>query len=264
MLSSSRRSYHQLAQPQAIRAVFFDVGFTLLAPYPSVAEVVRDVCTQRGIAIETDCLQEQIPHVEALFAQLTHANPHTWGDEQAITRIWLTYFTELLRPCLKNADEKLLHACADDAQRAFDEASAYALYPDVYATLAALKARGLTLGVISDWGINLGMIMRHHDLTQYFDFAVISAAMRRAKPDPELYHTALQRADAIPDYTIHVGDSYVRDVLGARLMGITGVMIDRTRLTRPDDVDCPLIYDLYELLDLLEIAHPAAASSLVE
>lgn len=264
MRSSPRRSYQQLRQPQAIRAVFFDVGFTLLAPYPSVPEVVRDVCARRGVVVGIDCLQQQIPHVETLFAELTHANPHTWSDEQAITQVWLTYFTELLRPCLQDAGEEVLRACADDAQRAFDEASAYALYPDVYTTLAALKAHGMTMGVISDWGINLAMILRHHDLTQFFDFAVISAALRRAKPDPELYHTALQRADAIPDYAIHVGDSYVRDVLGARSVGVTGVMIDRARLTRPDDVDCPLIYDLYELLDLLDIPRPAAASSLVE
>jgi len=264
MLSSPRPAYQQLAQPQAVRAVFFDVGFTLLAPHPSVPEVVMNVCARRGVVLERACLDAQLPQAEALFAQLTHTDLHIWGDERAIAGIWRTYFTELLRPCLIAAGEDVLRACADDAQRAFDEASAYALYPDVHATLAALKARELTLGVISDWGVNLAMILRHHDLTQYFDFAVISAALRRAKPDPELFRTALQRADAIPDYAIHVGDSYVRDVLGARSVGVTGVMIDRTSLTRPTDVDCPLIYDLYDLLDLLEIARPAAASSLVE
>jgi FMN phosphatase YigB (HAD superfamily) len=122
--------------------------------------------------------------------------------------------------------------------------------------LAALKEHGMKLGVISDWGIALGLIMRSFGLTEYFDFAVISATARRAKPDPELYRLALDRANVVADYALHVGDSYVRDALGARAVGITPVLIDRMRMLQPEVVDCPLIYDLYELIDLLGIDRP--------
>jgi FMN phosphatase YigB (HAD superfamily) len=141
-------------------------------------------------------------------------------------------------------------------QREFDLATSYALYPDVELALSALHEHGLKLGVISDWGIALGLILRHFGLTRFFDFAVISATARRAKPDPELYRLALDRADVVADYAIHVGDSYVRDVLGARALGINPVLIDRMRMLQPEVVDCPLIYDLYELLDLLGIERP--------
>jgi FMN phosphatase YigB (HAD superfamily) len=101
----------------------------------------------------------------------------------------------------------------------------------------------------------LGLILRHHDLIEYFDFAVISAAVRRSKPDPALFQTALTRANAIADYAIHVGDAYLLDVLGARAAGITPVLLDRERRYDAALLDCPVIDDLYGLLALLELPH---------
>lgn len=245
-----------LPHPQAIQAVFFDVGFTLLEQSPSIPSVVRDVMARRGTPVSLECLQRNLPQAELKFGEFSREAPHTWGDEQEIALIWQRYFTELLRPCYGEAGEQALAAAAHDVQQEFDLASSYALYPDVERSLAALKEHGIKLGVISDWGIALGLIMRSFGLTEYFDFAVISATARRAKPDPELYRLALDRANVVADYAVHVGDSYVRDALGARAVGITPVLIDRMRMLQPEVVDCPLIYDLYELLDLLGIDRP--------
>jgi HAD superfamily hydrolase (TIGR01549 family) len=241
----------RLAQPQAIRAVFFDVGFTLLDVHPSIPELVAAVCTRLGTPLTVAKVEAALPQAEQLFAQAAQAWPETWSDDAAINRFWQDYFAVLLRPCLPDASAAEIAALANAAQVAFDSGESYRLFPDALPALDALKARGLTLGVVSDWGLSLGLIMRHHDLTLYFDFAVISAAARLAKPNPGLYQLALQRANAIPDYAIHVGDSYVRDVLGARAAGVQGVLLDRPRAVRPQDVDCPLIHTLDELLPLL-------------
>lgn len=242
--------------PQSVRAIFFDVGNTLLSPHPSIIEIVRGVCERRGTPVTEDCLREHAPRAEATLRHSAKTNPHTWSDEQAIQSIWITYFTEMLRRCLNGASPQEIDDCAHECQLAFDSAGSYALYPDVVPVLDTLQARGLTLGVISDWGIGLGLILRHHDLVRFFDFAVISAAVRLAKPDPALFDTALRRADAIPDYALHIGDSYVLDVLGARAAGITPVLLDRSGHVDPTVVDCAVVGDLYGLLDLLEIARP--------
>jgi len=242
---------HRLTQPQAIRAVFFDVGFTLLDIHPSIPELVAAVCARAGTPVTVAQLEASLPQAEQYFVGSARTWPETWSDDRAINRFWQDYYAVLLRPCLPGASEAQITALANAAQVAFDSGESYALFPDTLPTLAALKARGLTLGVVSDWGLSLGLIMRHHDLTPYFDFAVVSAAARLAKPNPGLYQLALRRADAIPDYAIHIGDSYVRDVLGARAAGIQGVLLDRPRAVRPQDVDCPLIHTLDELLPLL-------------
>ncbi len=250
------RNSRWFPHPQAIQAVFFDVGFTLVEASPSIPVIVHGIMERRGSPITLECLERSFPQAESLFGELTRAAPDTWGDEGEIARMWQRYFVELLRPCIGAKGDEALAVAAADIQKEFDQAIHYALYPDVEPTLAALRERGLKLGVVSDWGIALGMIMRRLGLTEYFDFAVISATARRAKPDPELYRIALDRSNVVADYAIHVGDSYVRDVLGARAMGIHPILIDRMRMLQPTVVDCPLVHDLYEVLDLLRIERP--------
>src|SRR6185312_6390923 len=245
----------ELPNPQAIRAIFFDVGFTLLAPHPSVTQIVLDATQRLGLALDVNCLREQQKRSEEHLRSMSKAQPWTWGDETAINGIWTSYFTEMLRPCLADQPERL-DACVQEAVRAFDDAGNYALYPDVLPCLRALHGRGLTLGVISDWGVSLSLILRHYGLIAFFDFAVISAQARRAKPDPQLFQTALERADAIPDYTLHIGDSYVLDVLGARSVGITPILLDRRRAHNPAQLDCLVATTLFDLLDWMRIPRP--------
>lgn len=249
----------ELTSPQATRAIFFDVGFTLLAPHPSVMEIARTACLRAGVAIDVACLRQQQKRAEEHLRSSSRAQPWAWSDETAINAIWTSYFTEMLTPCLADQPERL-EACVRETVRAFDDAGNYALYPDVLPCLRALHEQGLTLGVISDWGVSLSLILRHHDLIPYFDFAVISAQARRAKPDPQLFQTALERANAIPDYTLHIGDSYVLDVLGARSVGITPVLLDRRTLYDPAQLDCLVAHSLYDLLDWLRIPRPPVAA----
>jgi putative hydrolase of the HAD superfamily len=243
----------RLSHPQAIRAIFVDVGFTMLEPHPSVVDIAADACASLGIAVDREGLLRQLPTAEVALRTKVRAQPQTWADETAIAGVWRTYFTTMLGPCLADAPEQTRAAVIEEVLRREDHFASYALYPDVVPVLRLLHARGYTLGVISDWSISLGSILHAHGLNQYFDFAVVSAALRHAKPHPELFETALQRANAIPDYAVHVGDSYVLDMLGARAAGIQGVLIDRKGMLDPTVVDVPVIRDLYGLLDLLEI-----------
>ena len=127
----------------------------------------------------------------------------------------------LLRPFVEEQDEPRIYQLAHSIYEEFTKHTSWNIYPDVIPTLEALRAHGYTLGVISDWGIALGPIIRQHKLTRYFDSLLISAATRHAKPSPMLYELALQRTNAIADFTMHIGDSYIYDVLGARSIGIT-------------------------------------------
>jgi putative hydrolase of the HAD superfamily len=250
----------RLPQPQAVRAIFCDVGYTLLAPHPSIVEIAGRVCAERGLPVDRACLDKHLQAAERSLREAVQATPQTWADDRLVAAIWRRYFTELLRPCLPHLTPDDLSMVVVDVQEAFDHHTSYALYPEVVAVLRTLHARGLTLGVISDWGIGLGPILHAHGLNQYFDFAVISAALRHAKPLPQLFETALRRADTIADYAIHIGDSYVLDVLGARSVGIAPVLIDRPGKLDPAALDVPVVRDLYGLLDLLEIEDDTLAS----
>jgi HAD superfamily hydrolase (TIGR01549 family) len=257
MTSVFRDPIRNISHPQAIRTVFLDVGFTLLAPHPSVAEIAISVCASLGYDADREGLTRALPEAEARLRAMAAADTALWSDERAIRRLWTAYFSILLRSALPVDQEQERQRLVKMVAAAFEHASSYRLYADVIPALTRLRAHGLQLGVISDWGVGLGLILRHHDLIAYFDFAVISAVVRHSKPDPVLFQTALKRANAIPDYAIHVGDAYLLDVLGARAAGITPVLLDRERRYDAARLDCPVIYDLYGLLALLEIPRDA-------
>lgn len=245
-----------LEQPQSIRAVFFDAGFTLLQPYPSTPEICQQVCKRLDLHLDLNALTERMTDAEDYYFRQSRLNRHTWGSEQAIAEFWIDYYMNLLRPLIKERDEPRLYQLAAAISEEFDKHTSWQLYPDVLPTLEALRKSGrYSLGVISDWGIALGPILRRLHLTSYFDFLVVSAVTRHAKPSPMLYELALQRANVIADYTLHIGDSYIHDVLGARAVGITPVLLDRLGRLQEKNVDCLLVHSLLELLDLLEVAH---------
>ncbi len=241
-------------QPQSIRTVFFDAGFTLIHPNPSSPEICQQVCQQLNLHIHIDAVKQRMIESQDYFYRQSRLNSHTWGSEEAIAEFWTGYYMNLLRPFIEGHDEHRLYQLAQSINEEFDKHTSWQLYPDVLPTLEALRRKGgFTLGVISDWGIALGPILRQLHLTPYFDCLLISAVTRHAKPSPMLYDLALQRANTIADYTLHIGDTYIQDVLGARSVGITPVLLDRGKRLEQSSVDCLLVHSLTELLDLLEV-----------
>ena len=103
--------------------------------------------------------------------------------------------------------------------------------PDV---VAALKQRGLRLGVVSNAE---GRVERDLDEAGYrglFGTVVDSHVVGFEKPDPEIFRIALARLGADPATTIHVGDVPAVDVEGARAAGVLPVLLDRHELY-PDE-----------------------------
>lgn len=244
----------QLEQPQAIRTIFFDVGFTLLYTHPSDQELCQQVCARLGVHIHPEQLKSRLIEAEDFYLRHMRVHRHVWASDTAIKDFWRTYYMNLLRPFVEERDEKRLCHLADELHREYDSHTSWRLYPDVLPTLEALRASGrYTLGAISDWGISLGPILQRLQLNTYFEHLLISALTGHAKPSSSLYEAALERANSVADYSLHVGDSYTLDVLGARSVGMVPVLLDRKHQLASDQVDCLLIHSLSDLLDLLEV-----------
>ncbi len=244
----------QLEQPQAIRTIFFDVGFTLLQTYPSDQEICQQVCARLGLHIHLEQLKNGLVETEDFYLRHMRVNRQVWASDVAIRDFWHMYFMNLLRPFVEEHDEQRLHQLAEALNHEYDSHTSWQLYPDVLPTLEALQASGrYTLGAISDWGLSLGPILQRLQLNTYFEHLLVSAQTGHAKPSPTLYETALARANTIADYSMHIGDSYTLDVLGARAVGMTPVLLDRKHRLTPDQVDCLLIHSLSDLLPLLEV-----------
>ena len=117
--------------------------------------------------------------------------------------------------------------------------------PGVPQVLDALHASGLRLVVVSNANGKLRHLFDRVGLTPHFDFILDSHEEGVEKPDPRLFTTALARSGAEAHSTIHVGDLYQVDVVGARAAGIRAVLLDEGGLY--EDADCSRVRSLSEL-----------------
>ncbi|MEU8913983.1 HAD-IA family hydrolase [Streptomyces nigrescens] len=104
-----------------------------------------------------------------------------------------------------------LRGAEDAAYRELAAPDAWIPYPDTEPVLRALRARGLRIGIVSDFPWDLRTHLAHHGLDALIDSCVISYEQGREKPDPQLFLQACAGLGAEPRATLMVGDNPVRD-----------------------------------------------------
>ena len=126
------------------------------------------------------------------------------------------------------------------------ESNLWELVPDeVLPALAALRAHGLKLTIVSNANGKLRTLFERLSLAGCVDCMLDSHDEGVEKPDPRFFELALARSRARRESTIHVGDIYQVDVVGARAAGLRAVLVDQAGLY--PGVDCPRVSSLAEL-----------------
>jgi putative hydrolase of the HAD superfamily len=216
-----------------LEAVFFDVGNTLLYPYPSVSAVVREILLDAGHARELEAIDELIPLVDQYYEDRYRQDDTFWTDEQETSDVWVGMYTLLFERL--EIDEEA-DAFARRVYDAFGDASRWRPYDDVLPALERIAARGLKIGIISNWDRRLRSILVGLGMHGLLDAVISSAMVGLHKPDPRIFELACRRLDVEPAAAVHVGDHYYADVLGAKVSGMTPVLIDRHGARAPEGV----------------------------
>jgi FMN phosphatase YigB (HAD superfamily) len=112
------------------------------------------------------------------------------------------------------------------------------------------------------------------ELARHFELLVISDRVGYLKPHGGIFRHALDLAEVDATQAIHVGDSVRADVRGASSVGIRPVLIERhthvhaeaggaapASLGRDVDASVPVISDLNDLLDLLDVPRPVSVAA---
>lgn len=214
------------AVPATLRAVTFDATGTLFH-VPRLAAIYRDVLTRHGVAANLDDLRGLIPRVWQEFACTSDMNRDRFASHPEGARGWWRRYLERLCEHL-GAPGPSPFAAAELYAR-FGRGDAYDLFPEVPATLAALRRRGLPLAVISNWDHRLPRVLEDLDLAHFFDAVVYSAAEGVEKPHPRIFERALEELGREPAEVLHVGDRLQEDVEGALALGMEALL-----LVRPD------------------------------
>jgi putative hydrolase of the HAD superfamily len=106
--------------------------------------------------------------------------------------------------------------------------------PGVRRVLERLRGRAVVGVVTNNEVAEQERKLDHLHLRPLIDFMVVSEGVGIAKPDPGIFLLALEKADALPEETVMIGDSWRSDVTGARNVGIRPVWFNRFHLAPPD------------------------------
>jgi putative hydrolase of the HAD superfamily len=228
-----------------LRAVFFDVDFTLIYPGPTFqGEGYRQFCAAHGVDVDP----------EKFIQGVLDASPILHDDQE------LTYNDEVFIRYTRRIIE-VMGGRGEGVERAAREIYAewaachhFVLYEDVEPVLRELAGRGLKIGLISNSHRSMASFQEHFELHGLIAGAISSSEHGFLKPHPSIFEAALRLVGVDAGESLMVGDSLPHDVEGARRAGMRGVLVRRSELGishHPGAADVPVIQTLLELPRLL-------------
>jgi HAD superfamily hydrolase (TIGR01549 family) len=221
----------------ALETVFLDAGGVFI--YPNWWRV-SGALAKHGVEVSPEALKAADPR-----ARRELDDRKVIGGTTDASRGWL--FFDLILAHAGVASSEGTSAALAELHTYHTASNLWEYVPDaVLPAIDALRRRGLRIVVVSNANGTLRAHLDRLQLTSRFDVVLDSADEGVEKPDPRFFEIALAKSGARKETTIHVGDLYYVDVVGARSAGLRGVLLDEADL-RPD-ADCPRVRSLDELV----------------
>ncbi len=209
---------------QQFRAVFFDVGGTLLHVHPSVGEVYALHARSFGFKGDASELNKRFAEEWKSMGGMESLGRQKGPDIEQ--QFWHDLVYRVFQPLggLENFDKYF-----EQVYQAFSGKDSWRVFEDVEKSqiLKRLKKNGVILGVISNWDSRLPLILENLGLASYFDFILASTVVGSAKPDSLIFKEALRQSGVAKEEACHIGDEPKADFLGARNAGLHSILIDR-------------------------------------
>jgi HAD superfamily hydrolase (TIGR01549 family) len=213
-----------MTQP-LLRAVIFDVDFTLFQPGP---ELGPDGYRQLGEEYGLQLHPARYEPARLAAIEEVQQHPELVHDEE----VWIL-FTEQIMVGM-GGEPGRCRDCAVEMVRRWEAHHNFSLYDDALPVLAEMRRHGLRIGLISNGQRDLEEFAQHHGLD--VDVACGSLAHGWIKPHPSIFEAALAALGVAVVEAVMVGDSYRDDIEGARALGMRAILVDRDGLY-PDEAD---------------------------
>jgi putative hydrolase of the HAD superfamily len=225
-----------------IQAITFDAAGTLMRVAEPVGETYARLARERGAILSPQELSAGF--LEVFPDMPPMAFPGL--DETARLRAERDWWRTLVGRVVQRAGgvpefDKYFDALFDH----YASGAAWRAYPEAHQALRSARARGLRVGVISNFDSRLPPILRELGFESLVDTVAYSSRCGAAKPDARIFRQALEALGATPETALHVGDSLDADYHGALAAGMTAVHLQRKNA--PAEADIPTIQHLGEL-----------------
>jgi len=221
-----------------VETLFLDAGGVLVFPN---WRRVGETFLRHGVVVDTERMAAVEPHVRREL-DTARAVSSTTDDARGET-----YWARILE--LSGVSPSAAVRAAGGELRAYHAVhNLWELVPDdVVPALSRCRDHGLRMAVVSNANGTVRRKLGRLGLASFFQTIVDSTEEGIEKPDPRIFRAALDRVGARPETTLHVGDLYHVDVLGARTAGLRGALLDPLDLY--PDVDCERFPSLAALAD---------------
>ena len=216
-----------------IKAVLFDLDGTLLN---------RDESVKHFIERQYDRFLMQLNHIPketyiSRFIQL-ESRGYVWKDKvysQLVDEFQIVSITsdQLLEDYLN----EFKNSCIP--------------FPNLVSMLEQLKSRGIVLGIITNGYGQFQMDnVRALEIEKYFDAILVSEWEGLKKPDPQIFHRALNKLQVEPKESVFIGDHPENDVKAAQNVGMKAIW---KKDFQWDNVEADaIVQDLLELPSIVE------------
>ena len=200
----------------SLKAVLFDAGNTLLfLDYPRLAPEIEKVA---GVPLTAEALARQ-----AKPAAQTLERGGASDRERASHYLETLFLLAGVPPSrMESVRNRLLELHLE--RHLWSR-----LAPGTEIELHRLRSAGLRLGVISNSDGRVDEALQAAGLRGLFEVVIDSQLVGFEKPDPRIFHEALNRMGLRPAEAMYVGDIYEVDVVGARRAGLEVVLLDPLR-----------------------------------
>lgn len=233
-----------------IKSILFDLDGTLRQDKPEVFDVILVYLQEQGFEIDVPT-NHSARRWEHYYWGMS---PELAEDKQKYPEddlFWVNFARRYLMAF--NFQQENAHQLAPGMVRNISECYQPQDWvpPDTRPTLHTLRESGFQLGLLSNRRTPCHKQLEELGLAEYFDLILVAGDVNYWKPDPRLFQEALDRLGSSPAHSIHIGDNYYTDVLGAQEAGLGAVLYDpRGIFPNPG---CPVIQSLEGVLGLPEI-----------
>lgn len=198
-----------------IRAVSFDVGGTLIEPFPSVGAIYAEVAARHGLRSDPGSLQ-------TAFADVWKVQS---AGRQPITKEW---WEDLVRAVFRDVPFSDFGLFFDELYDEFGKAVRWRIYDDVRPVLSRLREMKISTAVASNWDDRLPGLLSQLGLSSLIDHRFVSFQMKAVKPQKKFFDEIIRRLDLPPRQILHAGDDPEKDG-AAEKSGIRFFHVDRSR-----------------------------------
>jgi HAD superfamily hydrolase (TIGR01549 family) len=233
-----------------IRALLFDVDFTLIEPGPAFrAEGYEAFCARYGIRVDKARFNRAVMSAARILEE---------ADTLYDAELFIRYTAHIIERMGGSGDRVI--ECAREIYDEWAQCHHFEMFEEVPDVLRGLAARGVRIGLISNSHRSLAEFESHFALQGLIATAISSAQHGRMKPHPSIFEAALKLLDTAPADAVMVGDTLAHDIEGALAVGMRAVLLHRAAGPHPREPELlsrgvPVIATLRDL--------PAALARLV-